>query len=173
MDKSQHITNSSSENTVGTALDVIPRPNLNIDPRCEEILRLLIESFIVVFPKEIQNAIEDSIVRAIQQDDGRFSNLNLAKYSADVGNIAKAGSDDGIYVAKPTFQSSTATAQSNLFGSHTMPLSGFTDTNYQVGVEPLGDPGVNFRWWVTNKSPVSVTVEYAASETVKLLVTAH
>jgi hypothetical protein len=155
MPSSEHV--ASFENTQGTTFDLLIRPHVSEDFRCNDLLIRLVEAVVVAFPQSTQQAIEDSIVAAIAEADGRFANINLVKISDDANNAAKLGSDNGLYVPDAPFQSGIA-----------IPLTDFPGTNYQVSVEPAGDPGTAFRWWVTSKTATSVSVSFFTTNAVSL-----
>ena len=164
-DLNPHIT-SSDGNTFGTLFDLILRPEVSQDTRCNAMLQLLLESVMVVFPKDVQQAIEDSIVTSITSADGRFANVNLAKISNDLGNTAQSGTDGGIYVPR-NFASGSAPAPANVSGVFNLPVN-FGTLSYHVSVEPTSDPGSSFRWWVVSKTEGSVTVGFLASTATNL-----
>ena len=168
---SAHI--ASSENTSGTTFDLLARPNLSDDMRCNDLLRRVIESLVVVFPQETQRAIEDSIVRAITDAEGRFSNLNLVKLSTDLGNVLETGSDGGLFINKRPFSSGQVNSTAATTGSYSLTLTGFKDANYQLSVEPSGDPGTAFRWWVASRTVSSASVSFFTTNAVTLNITAQ
>jgi hypothetical protein len=167
---SPHI--ATAENTSGTTLDILIRPNISLDAKCNDLIRQVVESIVVAFPQETQRAIEDSIVRAIADAEGRFAGVNFLKISTDQNNSAQEGTDGGIFVEKRPFATATAATTAGSAGNFTLPLSGFNNTSYQVSVEPLGDPGA-FRWWVTSKTQNSVSIGFHAANAVSLNVNAH
>ncbi len=162
--QSEHIA-ATGVNTFGTTFELIARPMTNDDPRCNAIIKQVIESVMVAFPASAQQSIEDAVVSAIAAADGRFAQLNLLKVSGDVGNTAKLGTDAGIYVGQ-RIVSTAASAPAGATGSASIAVP-FEDTNYIVSVEPSADPGA-FRWWVTAKTINSVTVGFLAANAVSL-----
>jgi hypothetical protein len=166
MPSSEHV--ASFENTQGTTFDLLIRPHVSEDLRCNDLLIRLVEAVVVAFPQSTQQAIEDSIVAAIAEADGRFANINLVKISDDANNAAMLGSDNGLYVPDAPFQSGIAITSAGTTGGFTMPLTDFPGTNYQVSVEPAGDPGTAFRWWVTSKTATSVSVSFFTTNAVSL-----
>lgn len=160
---SPHIT-PGGVNTFGTLLDIQFREGISDDPAIQQLLLQIAEGIMVVFPKEVQESLEDAIISAIQEVNGRFNNLNLLRISGDAGNSAIAGTDNGIYVPRRTVASIAINALASQPGVVTLPLpeGTFTDTDYQVNVEHSLDPGTGFRWWVVARSTVSVSLGYTA-----------
>lgn len=159
-----HLADSGG-NTFGTTFDLLIRPNVSDDMRCNDLLRQVAESIVVAFPQSSQQAIEDSIVAAIADADGRFASLNLNKVSTDAGNSAEIGTDGGIYVGR-RFVSGTASTTAGSAGTANLAVP-FNDTNYIVSVEPASDPGA-FRWWVIAKTATSLTIGFNAANAVTL-----
>jgi hypothetical protein len=159
-----HVADSGG-NTFGTTLDILIRPDVSDDARCNEFLRKVAESIVVAFPQSSQRAIEDSIVAAIAAADGRFADLNLNRVSTDAGNTAENGSDGGIFVGR-RFASATGSAGAGVAGSINLPIP-FGDTNYIASVEPSGDPGA-FRWWIISKTNNQLTVGFLAANAVSI-----
>ena len=165
MSASAHLADSGG-NTFGTTFDILIRPDVSDDMRCNDLLRKVAESIVVAFPQTSQRAIEDSIVAAIAAADGRFASLNLNKISTDTGNIAKAGTDGGVFVGR-RFVSATGSAGAGVSGAVSLPIP-FGDTNYIAAVEPASDPGGTFRWWIISKTGSQLTVGYFATNAVSL-----
>ena len=78
---SEHV--ASFENTQGTTFDLLIRPHVSEDLRCNDLLVRLVEAVVVAFPQSTQQAIEDSIVAAIADADGRLAQVNLIQISDD------------------------------------------------------------------------------------------
>lgn len=178
MPTSAHLADSGG-NTFGTTFDLLVRPDVSDDMRCNDLLRKVAESLVVAFPQSSQRAIEDSIVSAIAAADGRFAGLNLNRISSDAGNVAKGGTDGGIYVGRRFVSVTASTAgtpsappgAASVSGLATLPIP-FGDTNYAVSVEPSADPG-SFRWWVISRTSSSLVVGFNASNAVPLTITAQ
>lgn len=167
----EHIA-ATGVNTFGTTFDLMVRPSASSDPRCDEIIRQVVESVMVAFPAAAQQSIEDAVVAAIAAADGRFASLNLNKISSDLGNLAETGSDGGIYVPR-LFAQTTANTVAGVIGAISLPLPNFPDNNYHVSVEANGDPGANFRWWITNKDNGACGVSFCANNPILLTIIAH
>lgn len=165
----EHIA-ATGVNTYGTTLDLIIRPNTASDPRCDEIIKRVVESVMVAFPAAAQQSIEDAVVTAIAAADGRFSSLNLNKISSDTGNRAEAGSDGGIYVGRRLVSASTNTT-AGVAGLATLAVP-FGNTDYSVTVQPAADPGA-FRWWVVSKTTGAVVVGFFSANAVVLNIAAN
>lgn len=164
MQTNQHIT-ASGGNTFGTTFDLIARPSVDIDPRCNEIIQRVIESVMVGFPAEAQQAIEDAVVAAIADTSGRFATLNLNKISTDPNNLADVGKDGGIWVEN-RFSSGTTGAQAGVAGNFSLPIP-WNDIRYIVSVEPTADPGA-FRWWVIERGQNTLVVGFVAANNCSL-----
>lgn len=160
---SEHIAASGS-NTFGTTFDLLIRPGVSPDPRCNEIIKQVVESVMVAFPAAAQQAIEDAVVAAISAADGRFASLNLNKISTDPGNMAQTGSDGGVYVGR-RFASASVNAGAGVAGVATLGIP-FNDTNYIAAVEAGADPGGTFRWWVISKTASQLTVGFFCTNAV-------
>src|SRR6218665_2030051 len=113
---------TAGNNTYGTTLDVMVRPELDADPRCHELLRRVAEGIMVTFPQTTEQAIQDSIVQSLLQVDSSLARMIAGRLSADLGNRLQSGSDGGLFVGSNVAASSSAVTSANAGGSAALPL---------------------------------------------------
>jgi len=167
-----HILSPSSVNTYGTTLDVLPRPDLDRDPETDALLRTIIESMIIVFPKDVINSLQEAFFETLKNLQASGA-INLSQVSNDAGNLAVLGSDGGIYVPDRTTVSVQRTSNGTV-SEVTLDLDPALFTGpYTVNAAFIGDPGTNTRWWIVQRSANSVTVAYASDNEVPVIVTAQ